>query len=118
MNFYSDMAAVALEQLTEFGQDVALRNYTVGTYDPADGTVPTTYADVTRKGALFDFGAGQINGPGGLIQGGDKRLLLQAGTVPALEDHVIVDSVDYVIKGVGEVNPAGTPVLYDLHLRR
>lgn len=117
---YDEIAADALEILEEFGADVTLTNNAAATYYPATGgsTASASAAD-TRKGAIFDFGAGDVNGPGGLIQGGDKRCLLEAGTfAPQLEDHVTANSVEYVIKGVGSINPAGTPVLYDLHLRK
>lgn len=114
---YAKAAATALRLLTKFGRDVTLRNYTVGTYDPATGTNSVSTSDVTVKAAVLDYGAGQMEQAGNLIQSGDKRCLVQAGTVPALEDHVIVGSKDYSILSVGEVNPAGTPVIYNLHLR-
>jgi len=115
---YAELARTASKLLREFGQDVTLRNYSLGTYDPATGSATPTYADLTKKGVLLDFGAGQTLGTGGLIQQGDKRLLLEVGSAPSLEDHIVVGTTEYVIKGVGEVNPAGTPVLYDLHLRK
>ena len=114
---YADIATTAKDLLAEFGQPVTLRNVTIGTYNPATGTNTTTTTDVTRNAALFDFAEGQTLGPGGLIQQGDKKLLMETGVIPALEDQVIVSGVLYVIKGVGESNPAGTPVMYKLHLR-
>lgn len=114
---YAALAATAARLLAEYGQAVTLRNYTVGTYDTSTGRTTTTNADITRNAALFDFGEGQTIGPGGLIQQGDKKLLMEAGVVPALEDHVIVAGVEYVIKGISEVNPAGVSVAYTLHLR-
>jgi hypothetical protein len=35
-----------------------------------------------------------------------------------LEDHFTVAGTEYAIVSVGEVNPAGTVVLYDLHARK
>lgn len=115
---YSEVAANALETLTEFGCDVTRRSFTSGTYDPATGLVTPTTADTTRKGALFDFGAGQTLERGSLIQGGDKRLLLDATAIVSPQDHFIVGGVEYLVITVGEINPAGTVVLYDLHLRK
>lgn len=115
---YAKTAATALRLLTRFGADVTLRNVpSTGTYTPGGTNVPGGPTDVTRKGAIFDFGKGQVNAAGGLIQGGDKRLLMEVGVVPSLEDRVVANGVEYVIKGVGEVNPAGVPVVYDLHVR-
>lgn len=114
---YASVAATSLELLTEFGQDVTCRAYTQGTYDPATGATTNTTADTTRKGVLLDFGAGQTLERGGLIQGGDKRLLLDATATVDLNDHFIVAGADYSIVSVGSVDPAGTRVLFDLHLR-
>lgn len=114
---YAELAATALELLTEFGGDVVRRSYSAGVYDPATGLVTPTTADTTRQGALFDFGAGQTLERGTLIQGGDKRMLLDASATVAPQDHFIIGGVEYVIVSIGEINPAGTVVLYDLHLR-
>lgn len=115
---YSEAVTSALETLTEFGSDVTRKSFTAGTYDPATGSVTPTTADTMRKGALFDFGAGQTLERGTLIQGGDKHLLVDATAQVALQDHFIVGGVEYVIVSIGEIAPAGTVVLYDLHLRR
>lgn len=115
---YSEVAANALETLTEFGRDVTRRSFTAGSYDPATGLVTPTTADTTRKGALFDFGAGQTLERGSLIQGGDKRLLLDATATVSPQDHFIIGGAEYLVITVGEINPAGTVVLYDIHLRK
>lgn len=114
---YSKSAATALILLTKFGQDVILRSVTIGTYDPATGANAITTSDTTVKAAILDFGQGQTEQGGNLIQVGDKKCLMQAGTVPALQDVVVVGTKVYAVLSVGEVNPAGTPVLYTLHLR-
>jgi len=114
---YAKTAASALKSLTKYGQSVTRRSYTAGTYDPAAGLVTPTTTDTTRKGALFDFGAGQTLERGTLIQGGDKRLLLDATATVSPQDHFIMGALEYVIVSIGEINPAGTVVLYDLHLR-
>ena len=115
---YSKSAATALKLLTKFGRTVTRRNYTTGTYNPATGANAVTYADTTWKGALLDFGAGKTVERGGLIQVGDKQLLLEAGASPQLEDHILVGTDEYAIVSIGELNPAGTVVLFDLHLRK
>lgn len=115
---YSESAAQALELLTEFGQSVTRRSYTAGTYDPATGTTTPTTVDTTRTGALFDFSQGQQYMRGTLIQSGDKQLLLDAGATVDLKDHFVIGGTEYTIVSLGEINPAGTTVLYDIHLRR
>lgn len=114
---YSKSAATALKLLTKFGQDITHRVYTLGTYDPSTGTNSVTYSDVSRKGAMFDFGAGQTMNNGTLIQSGDKKLLVDGGAIVSLQDHFIVNGVEYTVVSVGEINPAGTSVMFEVHLR-
>lgn len=114
---YSEIAATSLELITEFGRDITRRSYTAGTYDPATGLTTPTTADTTRKGAIFDYGAGVTLIGGTLIQSGDKRLLVDVTATVSIQDHFIVGGIEYVIIGLGEVNPSGTKVLYDLHIR-
>lgn len=119
---YAKLANTALKLLTKRGQNVTLRTTTVGAYDPAAGTSATTATDTTRKGAIFDYnlvtyGNDLINNT--LIQAGDKRLYLDAnGVAPKLNDQVIIGGVTWQIKNIKDVNPAGTPVIYDCTIRR
>ena len=115
---YARAAATSLRLLTKFGQDVTLRSYSAGTYNPAVGTSTPTMTDTTRKGAIFDFGAGQTLERGTLIQVGDKRLLLDSVDSVSHQDHFIIKSIEYVIVSIGEINPAGKSVLFDIHIRR
>jgi len=115
---YGKTRDLASRQLKAFGRSVTLRRYTIGAYNAELGVAAQTSADETRTGVLLEFGFSQTRGPGGLIQGGDRRMLMDAdAAAPNLEDHVVVGTEVYVIKGISETNPAGTPVLYDLHLR-
>lgn len=115
---YAKSAASALRLLTKFGADVTRRSYTTGTYDPATGGASVTTADTTRKGAFFDFDGGAQYVRGQLVQGGDKQLLLDASATVELQDHFIdAAGVEWTIVSLGSVAPAGTVVLYDIHVR-
>lgn len=121
---YAEVAANALETLTEFGRDVTRRSYSMETaydppsaYDTTTGRIIPTTVDTTRKGVMFDFGAGQTLVRGSLVQAGDKRLLLDATATVAPQDHFIVGGVEYVAVSVGTIDPAGTAVVFDIHLR-
>ena len=114
---YTSIAANALAALTEAGQNVTHRTYTAGTYNPALGSATPATADTTRKGALFDFAAGKTHERGSLILVGDKRLLLDVTASVSMRDKFVIGGTEYAIISVGEINPAGTPVLYDIHLR-
>lgn len=116
---YAGIAATAAQVLAQFGKNVTLRQYTTGTYNPATGVNTVTSSDSIRKGAMFDFKEGTVNGPGGLVLQGDKKLIMEAGVVPSIQHKIIdVDGTEYAIVGIGEIKPASTPVAYILHLRR
>ena len=114
---YADTAALAVEVLTEFGNPVIRRVTTAPIYSPTAGAASAVQSDLVRIGAVFDYGAGQTQVCGTLVQSGDKRLLLDAAGEVLLTDQYVINGVDYSVVSIGEVNPAGTPVLYDLHVR-
>ena len=115
MSFYDDMAAASLSLLNEFGQGITHRSYTTGTYDVATGTATPATTDTPRTGALFDINTTTVRGQ--LVQVADKRLLVDGSAAVNLRDRFIVNSVEYVIVSLGEINPAGTRVMYDMHVR-
>lgn len=114
---YADTAALAVEALTEFGAPIVRRANTVGAYSPSTGAATSTTADTTRVGALFDYGAGQTQVRGQLVQVSDKRLLVDPTGAVLPTDQFVVSGKVYSVVSIGEVNPAGTVVLYDLHVR-
>lgn len=115
---YDRLAATSLRLLTKNGQDVTRRAYASGAYNPSTGESVQTTSDTTRKGVLLDFDSGKTTERGELVQVADKRLLLDAQGPVQQQDHFIVGTDEYTVVSIGEINPAGTPVLYDLHLRR
>lgn len=117
---YTRAAATSARLLAKYGQPITLRRVSAGTYDANTGVAVPGQTDITRNGALLDFGAGQTEERGNLIQAFDKRLLLEPGTPPTLKDRVVISSsaAQYTIVSIGEVNPGGTAALYDIHLRR
>ncbi|MGT2429248.1 hypothetical protein ACU4HD_11970 [Cupriavidus basilensis] len=123
MSFYDEMAALADELLREFGKALTLRRVVQGDYDPGSGTAPETVTNYPGTGALFDYetlGAGQTWIPSTLIEVGDKQCLLSPTGVPLpTAGDLLVDGTDvWQVKNVKAVKPAGTPVLYELHLRK
>lgn len=114
---YADTAALAVEALTEFGRPVIRRATTTGAYSPTTGAATSATADTTRVGAMFDFGAGQTLVRGQLIQVSDKRLLVDPTAEVLMTDVFVVNGTTYTVVSIGEINPAGTRVLYDLHVR-
>lgn len=121
MAFYDEMAVMALEMITEFGQPVIIRAITVGEYDPDLGSAPPdTITEQSAQGILIDF-TGQEFQNNSLIKHGDKKLKIAAqglAWVPGLLDKVVAQGRTWsIVPPLKEVNPAGTPILYELQVR-
>ena len=121
--FYDEMAAVADVLLRDFGKPLTLRVVTPGTYNPGTGSAADTTVDYAGTGALFDYellAAGQTWLDQKLIEAGDKQCLLSPAGVPVPKSgYKMVDGADiWRVMNVKAVSPAGTPVLYELQLRK
>ena len=119
--FYDEMAVMALEMITEFGQPVIIRAATAGEYDPDAGSAPSdSITEQTALGILLDF-TGQEFQNNSLIKQGDKKLKIAAqglAWVPDLLNKVIVQGRTWsIVPPLKEINPAGTPILYELQVR-
>ena len=121
MAFYDEMAVMALEMITEFGQPVTIRDIKPGEYDPdTDSAGPDTIIEQTAQGILIDF-TGQEFQNNSLIKQGDKKLKVAAqglAWAPDLLNKVVIQGRTWsIIPPLKEINPAGTPILYELQVR-
>ncbi|MGH8345705.1 MAG: hypothetical protein ACRES5_03945 [Pseudomonas sp.] len=121
MAFYDEMAVMALEMITEFGQPVTIRKTEPGEYDPeTGGESPGITVEQIAQGILLDF-TGQEFQNNSLIRQGDKKLKIAAqglAWAPGLLNKVIVQGRTWsIVPPLKEVNPAGTPILYELQVR-
>jgi len=121
MAFYDEMAVMALEMITEFGQPVTISKMEPGEYDPeTGGDTPGATIEQTAQGILLDF-TGQEFQTNSLIRQGDKKLKIAAQGlewVPELLNKIVVQGRTWsIIPPLKEINPAGTPILYELQVR-
>lgn len=121
MAFYDEMAVMALEMITEFGQPVTISKTEPGEYDPEmGGEAPGVTVEQIAQGILLDF-TGQEFQNNSLIRQGDKKLKIAAqgmAWVPGLLGKVVVQGRTWsIVPPLKEVNPAGTPILYELQVR-
>ncbi|MBJ2179610.1 MULTISPECIES: hypothetical protein [Pseudomonas] len=121
MNFYGELAVTALEMITEFGQPVTISKTESGEYDPeTGGEAPEATVKQIAQGILLDF-TGQEFQNNSLIKQGDKKLKIAAqglAWVPGLLDKVVAQGRTWsIVPPLKEVNPAGTPILYELQVR-
>lgn len=123
MGMYDRAVKSATRMLTKYGRAVVLRKFSdAPVYDSNTGTTSDGPIDSELMGAFFDYSEGQML-DSGLVQGGDKKLYLQANGIvkPELQDQIVVTENDvevlYSILSIKEVNPAGVSVLFELHIR-
>jgi hypothetical protein len=123
--FYDRMAATALRLIERFGQTATLTEVTAGEYDPVTG-IDSEPVTLTQPGQviLLDYTvqeAGIINAAGSLVQQGDKKIMLAAKGLewpPMMTTAILADGLTWTIVNIKSTNPAGTPLVYELHGRR
>lgn len=117
MSFYSILKNTANSLLVKFGQSVTISRNSAGSYNTSTGTSVITTTTQNSRGALFDYGLGEIDGT--LILKGDKKMLLSAVgiTKPFVNDVVSANGSVFTILSVNETNPANSVVMYELQLR-
>lgn len=122
--FYDRMASTALRLIEQFGQTIILRDTVPGEYDPVSGAqTPDVEVDQPAQAILQDYAlqqAGMSYAEGTVIKQGDKKILVAAQglTPPTLTTTVLADGATWTIVNVKEINPAGTPLVYELQGRR
>lgn len=122
--FYDRMASTALRLIERFGQTVTLRDIVPGEYDPVTGSqTPDVEVDQPAQAILQDYAlqqSGMSYADGTVIKQGDKKILVAAQglTPPQLTTAVIADGATWTIVNIKEINPAGTPLVYELQGRR
>ncbi|MFK3641247.1 hypothetical protein [Pseudomonas protegens] len=121
MAFYDEMAVMALEMITEFGQSVTIRDIKPGEYDPdTDSAGPDTIIEQTAQGILLDFTGLEFQN-NSLIKQGDKKLKVAAQGLewaPDLLNKVVIQGRTWsIVPPLKEISPAGTPILYELQVR-
>lgn len=127
---YNKIAARVLKSFTKYGQDIILRQYSVGggEYDPATQTASVsggTVTNTTRKGLVTDQPGTRIGPQYGvnvkkntLIQDGEKWVYVDAiGPAPKIQDHMIISGVEYAVVDVQVTGPGGIAVFYLVVLR-
>jgi len=121
---YSNSAATSLRLLTKFGQTVTLRKISQGEYDPSTSGSTNSTTDYLGKGAVFDFKERQLGtnfAGASLIEVGDKHCLWMpdGATIAAHPaDKLVIGSDVWTILNLKTLEPGGTVVLYEFHIRK
>ena len=119
MAFYDEMAALALELIAEFGQPVTLRDIQAAEYDPDNPAGGDVIIEQTAQGILLDFTGLEFQNDT-LIVRGDKKLKVAALGMAWKPKPLIkadVQGKTWTVINFKEINPAGTPIRYELQVR-
>lgn len=123
--FYERMAATALRLITRFGQAGTISDVTPGTYDPATGaTTGDTPISQTAQMILLDYSlqeSGAKYNEGTQVLAGDKKILIAAqglAWAPMMTSRVTADGAVWQVVNIKVSNPAGTPLVYEIHGRK
>lgn len=118
MTYATDQLS-AKQLLADAGQPVTLTPPASGTYNTATGTITgSAGTPVQTVGVVLPLSRGLKHMPGTDITVGDQQLLLPGDIAqPVLDTKATIGGVDYTIKEVAPLNPAGTPLLYDCVIR-
>ena len=129
MSFYGDLQTTALGVIQEFGQSMTLRHYPdvpadghSQRHDTSDGSVGLGVPDdYTVQGVVEQATMGRITSFGDKLKGSSMdsiRFVTIAasglGITPQPRDELEFDGEWWLIRGVSDTNPAGTPVIYGL----
>ncbi|URA07001.1 virion structural protein [Xanthomonas phage Elanor] len=116
---YASLKADVDELLAEFGQDCMLRRLGAPVVvDPVEGTVtggaPLEFPVI---GVVTDYADKLVDGE--TIRRGDRLVYIQATERPQIGDvFVEANGTTWSVVDYDAVDPAGTPVLFSLQLRR
>jgi hypothetical protein len=119
MTFYSEMADVADELITEFGQSVTHKVQSGTAYDPDTGSSTVSYVDTVGHGCIVEFDKDMIDGT--KVRIGDKLALVSpiGLTEPKDGDLFVIGAETWnVVPPVSVVAPAGVACLYEVQLRK
>lgn len=136
MTFYSEMAQVATELLTEFGSDIVLSRKVLSPYYVESGYVEEDYYEqqeidpvtgealleseiqtYTLKGIMKKYPENVIDGS--RITSSDRQVMIETSVVkPVMTDKLTINGQSWPIMEIESINPAGTELLYIVRVRR
>lgn len=119
---YAKPAATAIKLIARYGRTIQHQRITEGPYSPETGSVTNTTVSTNVKAVDFDFklqSAGQVFTSDSLVQVGDRYALIGAEVVAIdTSDKLLIDGVTWNIINVKKLAPAGTLVLWNVHIRK
>ena len=114
MSFYARLNATARRLIAKYGKSATLVRLSQS--GPAHNpTITETEYTIT----LADIGYSVTNRDQTLVQVGDKQgIISTAGETPLFEDKIEIDGQRYSFVDRKPLNPGGTTLLFDYHVRK
>jgi hypothetical protein len=117
VTFYVGLAKVAKDLLTKRGQTITISRSSGSTSDPVTGaTTSGTPTNYFPKGILKEYKSTLIDGT--RILATDRELVLDDTVEPLMTDTIIIGGESWTPIMPGVNNPAGTPLVYKIQVRR
>ena len=113
---YDEIAAIAKELITEFGQSCVLTKITQGTFDGVlGGSTGDTTATHTVNAVIDNFNTKLIDGT--MVKIGDKLAYIESDVEPLIDNTLRVGTVVHKVVNVETISPGGTVCLYQAQVR-
>lgn len=117
MTLATDLQAVALNLLSDLGQQLTFTRYSSLDYNVITGGVdPVTSTTYTGYGHPSSYSVAEIDGE--IIRRDDVSLLLYSTTIPLLQDITTIDNIIYKVLSVDYIKAQGSNIIYKLQLRK
>jgi hypothetical protein len=118
MAFYDEMAALALELLTEFGSSVSIYRVDGRAIDPVSGAVTAgTPSTLTTTGVMRSYKSELVDGVN--VLRGDRELVLSNEQTPTLSDLIVFGSDKWRVINVSTVRPDNaTAIVHFVQVRK
>jgi hypothetical protein len=111
---YTGLQNVAINQIADKGLSAALKRYSGNSYDYATGENTPVYSEIDIKIVRFNYSNAEIDGT--IIKNSDIKLL--SATRLEVDDIVVIESVEYSVINVKQIQPGNDFICSEAQVRR
>lgn len=115
---YTTAQATALRLLKEYGQPLKIERNTE-TFNPVSGTTTLgSTQQINTYGVFTKVTTDYAKTIGVTVLSGDKMVTLDPSVAPLMSDVLVISGQRWAIVHIDEINPAGTPLVYKMVVRK
>jgi hypothetical protein len=116
---YSSKQEKALEMISKYGAALSVVVLTKSSYNATSDAWTASTATYSTLGLITEFAERDINGT--TIQAGDRKVILPAKDLPALDElddfSIVYGAIVWDPVNVAVLSPGGEPILYTVQVR-